>query len=88
MRAWEVIVSFQRKYASPFEILPFQTERVKSALEGLIVIDIFLLQSVAVVVAKVPRQGAGPIPFGKLIGPLEVARDLALLARSDAWTPV
>ena len=39
MGAWEIIVSDQRKYVSAFEVVPFQTERVNSALEGLIVID-------------------------------------------------
>ena len=43
MRAWEIIVSDQRKYVSAFEVVPFQTERVNSALEGLIVINYILL---------------------------------------------
>jgi hypothetical protein len=43
VRAWEGIVSERRKYMSAFEALPFQTERVNSTLEGLIVIDYILL---------------------------------------------
>jgi hypothetical protein len=64
VRAWESRVSEWRNYMSAFRALPFQTERVNSALEGLIVINYILFQPV-VVVADVQREGAGPIPFGK-----------------------
>jgi hypothetical protein len=64
VRAWNWIVSEGRKYMSAVEALPFQTERVNSALEGLIVINYIVLPPVVVVVAEVQSQCAGPIPFG------------------------
>jgi hypothetical protein len=66
VRAWEGLVSERRNYMSAFAALPFQTERVNSALEGLIVINYILLPTRCCRRRRSPEECAGPIPFGKL----------------------
>jgi len=54
-----VVVSNKRKYVSGFETLPFQTDRVNSAPEGLIVVNYTLLTLVVVVVRQSPEARCG-----------------------------
>jgi hypothetical protein len=82
VRAWECIISERRNYMSTFAALPFQTERVNSALEGLIVIDYILLPTRRCRRRRSPEEGAGPIPFGKL-GTLELKKRASTEARYD-----
>jgi predicted Fe-S protein YdhL (DUF1289 family) len=93
VRAWEGLVSERRNYMSAFAALPFQTERVNSALEGLIVINYILLPTRCCRRRRSPEECAGPIPFGRL-GTLELKKRASTEARYDrvclgnlGWTP-
>jgi hypothetical protein len=69
VRAWEGIVSERRKYVSALEALPFHTERVNSALEGLIVINLYPFTSPSL--SSLPKSRGnvrGQSPLGTFEG--------------------